>query len=84
MPKTLFIDSTEDIDKVWKRVHGPKDIPVTVNMGPVDEKDVPARAAGYDTVINDATYFSAPSSRNTVSCCCANSSTKGANSACGL
>lgn len=60
MPKTLFIDSTPDIDKVWKRVHGPKDIPVVVDMGPVDEKDVPARVAGYDTVINDATYFSAP------------------------
>jgi D-3-phosphoglycerate dehydrogenase len=60
VPKTLFIDSTPDIDKVWKRVHGPADIPVTVNMGPVDEKDVPAKVAGYDTVINDATYFSAP------------------------
>jgi D-3-phosphoglycerate dehydrogenase len=60
VPKTLFIDSTPDIDTVWKRVHGPRDIPVIVNMGPVDEKDVPARAAGYDTVINDATYFSAP------------------------
>ncbi|HEY2873368.1 MAG TPA: NAD(P)-dependent oxidoreductase [Reyranella sp.] len=60
MPKTLFIDSTPDIDAVWKRVHGVTDIPVTVNMGPVDEKDVPAKVAGYDTVINDATYFSAP------------------------
>jgi len=60
VPKTLFIDSTPDIDKVWKRVHGPNDIPVTVNMGPVDEKDVPARIAGYDTVIDDASYFSAP------------------------
>jgi D-3-phosphoglycerate dehydrogenase len=60
VPKTLFIDSTPDIDKVWKRVHGAKDIPVTVNMGQVDEKDVPAQVAGYDTVINDATYFSAP------------------------
>jgi D-3-phosphoglycerate dehydrogenase / 2-oxoglutarate reductase len=60
VPKTLFIDSTEDIDKVWRRVHGANDIPVTVNMGPVDEKDVPATTAGYDTVINDATYFSAP------------------------
>jgi D-3-phosphoglycerate dehydrogenase / 2-oxoglutarate reductase len=58
--KTLFIDSTPDIDRVWKRVHGPKDIPVVVNMGPVDEKDVPAKVAGYDTVINDASYFSAP------------------------
>jgi D-3-phosphoglycerate dehydrogenase len=60
VPKTLFIDSTPDIDRVWKRVYGPNDIPVVVNMGPVDEKDVPARLAGYDTVINDATYFSAP------------------------
>lgn len=60
MPKTLFIDSTPDIDKVWRRVHSAKDIPVTINMGPVDEKDVPAKVAGYDTVINDATYFSAP------------------------
>ena len=59
MPRTLFVDSTPDIDKVWKRVHGAKDIPVVVNMGPVDEKDVPATVAGYDTVINDATYFSA-------------------------
>jgi len=59
VPKTLFIDSTPDIDRVWKRVHGPKDIPVTVNMGPVDEQDVPAKIAGYDTVIDDASYFSA-------------------------
>jgi D-3-phosphoglycerate dehydrogenase / 2-oxoglutarate reductase len=60
VPKTLFIDSTPDIDCVWKRVHGPKDIPIVVNMGPVDEADVPAKLAGYDTVINDASYFSAP------------------------
>src|SRR6185503_12566245 len=60
MPRTLFVDSTPDIDRVWKRVHGPNDIPIVVNMGPVDEKDVPATIAGYDTVINDASYFSAP------------------------
>jgi D-3-phosphoglycerate dehydrogenase len=60
VPKTLFIDSTPDIDRVWKRVHGAKDIPIVVNMGPVEEKDVPAKVAGYDTVINDASYFSAP------------------------
>jgi D-3-phosphoglycerate dehydrogenase len=60
MPKTLFIDSTPDIDRVWKQVHSATDIPVAVNMGPVGEADVPARVAGYDTVINDATYFSAP------------------------
>jgi len=60
MPKTLFVDSTPDIDHVWKQVHGAKDIPIVVNMGPVAEADVPAKVAGYDTVINDATYFSAP------------------------
>ncbi|MCA0303043.1 MAG: 3-phosphoglycerate dehydrogenase [Proteobacteria bacterium] len=57
MPKTLFIDSTPDIDPVWKRVHKPSDIPVDVNMGPVEGDAVPAVVAGYDTVINDATYF---------------------------
>lgn len=57
MPTTLFIDSTPDIDRVWKRVHGPGDPPITVNMGPVAEAAIPAAVAGYDTVINDATYF---------------------------
>ena len=57
MPKTLFIDSTPDIDRVWKKVHGPGDAAITVNMGPVAESDIPAKLAGYDTVINDATYF---------------------------
>lgn len=60
MPRTLFIDSTPDIDRVWKQVHGAADIPVTVNMGPVPEEQVPAKVEGYDTVINDATYFSDP------------------------
>ena len=55
--KTLFIDSTPDIDRVWKKVHGVGDIPVVVNIGPVAAADVPKAVAGYDTVINDATYF---------------------------
>ena len=57
MPKTLFIDSTPDIDSVWKKVHGPSDIPVAVNMGPVAADAIPKLIEGYDTVINDATYF---------------------------
>jgi D-3-phosphoglycerate dehydrogenase len=57
MPKTLFIDSTPDIDSVWKKVHGPSDIPVKVNMGPVAADTIPKLIEGYDTVINDATYF---------------------------
>lgn len=57
MPRTLFIDSTPDIDAVWKRVHKPSDIPVTVNMGPANAADIPKLVEGYDTVINDASYF---------------------------
>ena len=57
MPRTLFIDSTLDIDRVWKRVHGPGDVPIAVNMGPVAEGDIPGTVQSYDTVINDATYF---------------------------
>ena len=58
MPKTLFINSTPDIDRLWRVVHKPGDIPVTVNMGPVVEADIPRLLAGYDTCIIDATYFS--------------------------
>ena len=57
MSRTLFIDSTPDIDRVWKQVHSVGDIPIAINMGPVGEHDVPAAVQGYDTVINDATYF---------------------------
>ena len=57
MPKTLFIDSTPDIDRVWKQVHGPSDIEIAINMGPVAAADIPRVIAGYDTVINDASYF---------------------------
>ncbi|MGE4076358.1 MAG: 2-hydroxyacid dehydrogenase [Reyranella sp.] len=57
MPKTLFIDSTPDIDLVWRQVHGANDIPITVNMGPARAENIPALVAGYDTVINDASYF---------------------------
>lgn len=59
MARTLFIDSTPDIDRVWRQVHRPDDIAITVNMGPVAASDVPKAVAGYDTVINDATYFNA-------------------------
>ena len=46
MPRTLFIDSTPDIDLVWKKVHRPDDIAVVVNMGPVAEGDVPGKVEG--------------------------------------
>jgi D-3-phosphoglycerate dehydrogenase / 2-oxoglutarate reductase len=57
MVNTLFIDSTPDIDSLWRRVHGPDDIPIAVAMAPIAEADIPVRASGYDTLIVDATYF---------------------------
>ena len=48
MAKTLFIDSTPDIDRVWRKVHRPNDIPIAVNMGPLAASDVPKVIAGYD------------------------------------
>ena len=50
MPKTLFINSTPDIDRLWKRVHRQGDIAIAVNMGPVAEGDIPRLLQGYDTV----------------------------------
>jgi D-3-phosphoglycerate dehydrogenase / 2-oxoglutarate reductase len=57
MPKTLLIDSTPDIDRTWKRVHGPGDIPIAINMGPIADGTHAKLLEGYDTCINDATYF---------------------------
>ena len=57
MPKTLFIDSTPDIDRLWKRVHRQGDIAIAVNRGPAAEADIPKLLQGYDTCINDASYF---------------------------
>jgi D-3-phosphoglycerate dehydrogenase len=54
---TLFIDSTPDIDRLWRRVHGPQDLPISVNMGPVAEAEIPGLLAAFDTCIVDATYF---------------------------
>ena len=62
-PKTILIDSTPDIDVVWRRVHQPADIPVAVNMGPVDPGAIPGLLAGYNTVIVDASYFDAATLR---------------------
>jgi D-3-phosphoglycerate dehydrogenase len=59
MAKVLFIDSTPEIDSIWRRVHGGSDVAVAVGMAPVAEDDIVRRLSGYDTVIVDATYFRA-------------------------
>lgn len=57
MPKVILIDSTPDIDPVWRKVHTGDDISIAVNMAPVDAGAIPGLLSGYDTVIVDATYF---------------------------
>ena len=57
MPKVILIDSTPDIDVLWRRVHRASDIAVAVNMGPIDEASIPKVQSGHDTVILDASYF---------------------------
>ena len=58
MPKTLFIDSTPDIDRIWKQVITPGDIPIDIKLGGALKDDqIASTIAGYDTIIDDATYF---------------------------
>ncbi len=57
MPKTIFIDSTPDIDRLWRKVHRSGDPDIAVNFEPVGVADLPKAITGFDTVINDATYF---------------------------
>jgi D-3-phosphoglycerate dehydrogenase len=60
MPKVLFIDSTPDIDRLWKRVLRPDDIPIDVKLGgKLAEDKIAETIRGYDTIIDDATYFTA-------------------------
>ena len=60
MAKTLFIDSTPDIDRLWQKVLRPGDVSIDVRLGgPLAEGDVVSAIAGYDTIIDDATYFTA-------------------------
>ena len=58
MPKVLFIDSTPDIDRLWKRVWKSSDVPIEVKLGgALPEAAIASTIAGYDTIIDDATYF---------------------------
>ena len=56
---TIFLDCTDDMAPLWQRVQQAGDPEVTVNMAPGQPANVPALLAGYDTVIDDHTYFDA-------------------------
>ncbi len=57
MPKTIFIDANPDMLRLWQLILRDTDPAIAVNMTPVDPEKLPAVIAGYDTCINDATYF---------------------------
>lgn len=60
MPKSLFIDSTPEIDLVWRQVHRADDPAITVRLdGPAKAPDIPGLLAGFDTCVVDSTYFDA-------------------------
>ncbi len=56
---TIFLDCTDDMAPLWAGVQRPGDPAVAVNMSPGQPADVPALLAGYDTCIDDHTYFDA-------------------------
>lgn len=56
---TFFLDCTDGMLPLWERVRRSGDPEVTVNICPDQPADLPGLLAGYDTVINDHTYFDA-------------------------
>jgi D-3-phosphoglycerate dehydrogenase / 2-oxoglutarate reductase len=55
----IFLDCTDDLERLWKQVSRPGDPPIAVNLKPVKPADVPGIIAGFDTLIDDHTYFDA-------------------------
>lgn len=59
MMAAIFLDCTDDMTPLWNRVLKPGDPAIPVNICPGQPTDVPALLTGYDTCINDHTYFDA-------------------------
>jgi D-3-phosphoglycerate dehydrogenase / 2-oxoglutarate reductase len=59
MTATLFLDCTDDMAPLWRRVLKPSDPTIPVNVCPGQPEDVPALLNGYDTCIDDHSYFDA-------------------------
>lgn len=55
----IFLDCTNDLLPLWQAVAKPGDPNIAVNLKPVTAADVPGLLQGYDTLINDHTYFDA-------------------------
>ena len=55
----IFLDCTDGMAPLWERVRRPGDPAVAVNIAPGQPPDIPALLAGYDTCIDDHSYFDA-------------------------
>lgn len=55
----IFLDCTDDMAPLWQAVQRPGDPAVAINMSPGQPADIPALLAGYDTCIDDHSYFDA-------------------------
>jgi D-3-phosphoglycerate dehydrogenase / 2-oxoglutarate reductase len=53
----IFLDCTDDMAPLWQRVLTPADPAIAVNIAPGQPNDVVGLLNGYDTCINDHTYF---------------------------
>jgi D-3-phosphoglycerate dehydrogenase / 2-oxoglutarate reductase len=53
----IFLDCTDDLLPLWNRVLKPGDPKIAVNLSKVTPDDVPRLIEGYDTLIDDHTYF---------------------------
>jgi len=53
------MDTTEDLERLWNRVLRASDLEIAINRAPIRRSEVPEILSGYDTCINDATYFDA-------------------------
>ena len=55
----IFLDCTDDMAPLWQRIRQPGDPIIAVNTCPGQPADIPALLAGYDTCIDDHSYFDA-------------------------
>ena len=51
----IFLDCTNDLEPLWKRVLRDDDPKIAVNLKPVRPDDVPGLLVGFDTLIDDHT-----------------------------
>jgi D-3-phosphoglycerate dehydrogenase len=58
--KSIFIDCNQQLEPVWKRVHGADDPPVTVHTAPFNSQDLPRLIEGYHVVLDDHSYMPTP------------------------